>query len=184
MFKNNRLAGVLNFRNGGTGPLVVGGSMTLAGALQRVDAAEQALADARSQAKAAARRENKPVASLFGESRFVSRASAERWCDQSRSAGEKAMVDIFARTLDMDAADPDSPFHFLAKRLIRPGAMDAQRAEFASADTVAERILAAARRAKSSGADERPLPPADSVAGRILAAGARAKTPTGGHKDD
>jgi hypothetical protein len=185
MFKSNKLAGVLNFRNGGgIGPLVVGGSMTLAGALQCVDAAEQALADARSVAKAAARRENKSVASLFGESRFILRASGEKWADEGRRQGEKTMIAIFSRTLDMDAADADSPFHFLAKRLIRPGAMDAQRAEFASADTVAERILAAARRAKSSGADERPLPPADSVAGQILAAGARARTKTGGHKDD
>jgi hypothetical protein len=171
------------FGNNGSIPSI-GGVPSLQAALAGVQRAEQALAAARALARSAAKREGKGVRGLFEGSQFILRATGERWCDQSRSAGEKAMVDIFARTLDMDAADPDSPFHFLAKRLIRPGAMDAQRAEFASADTVAERILAAARRAKSSGADERPLPPADSVAGRILAAGARAKTPTGGHKDD
>jgi hypothetical protein len=145
MFKNNRLAGVLNFRNGGTGPLVVGGSMTLGAALARVDAAEQALADARSAAKAAARRENKPVASLFGDSRFILRASGEKWADEARRAGEKVMADIFTRNLDVDAADDNSPFQHLAKRLKREGAPkpDEMRRHWAALDAAG--FLTAAR---------------------------------------
>jgi hypothetical protein len=81
------------FGNNGARPSL-GGGTSLAAALQRVDAAEQALADARSQAKAAARRENKPVASLFSDSRFILRASGEKWADAARREGETTVMRI------------------------------------------------------------------------------------------
>jgi hypothetical protein len=132
------------FGNNGALPSL-GGGTSLAAALARVDAAEQALADARSQAKAAARRENKPVASLFGESRFILRASGEKWANEARRAGEKVMADIFTRNLDVDAADDNSPFQHLAKRLKREGAPkpDEMRRHWAALDAAG--FLTAAR---------------------------------------
>ena len=76
----------------------------------------------------------------------------------------------------MDAADENSPFHHLAKRLMQPGALRAQQAEAALLESQkrAEQILAAAARARSDGANERPLPDPESVAGQILAAAKKA----------
>jgi hypothetical protein len=45
-----------------------------------------------------------------------------------------------------------------------------------------EAILAAGRRARMSGSDERPQP--EGLAAKIIAAGKRARTPTGEHQDD
>jgi hypothetical protein len=172
------------FGNNGSLPSL--GGTTLAAALAGVERAEQALEAARALARAAARREGKSVRNLFSEGRFVSRASAERWCDQARAEGEKVMASILSRSVSMESADENSPFHHLAKRLMQPGALRAQQAEAAVLEShnLADAILKAAARAKTDGSGERPLPAPDTVAGRILAAGTRARTPTGGHKDD
>jgi hypothetical protein len=185
MIKTSPFAGFVPFRNGGSVPSI-GGAPTLVVALAAVERAEEMLKAARTVARAAARREGESVDGLFSESFFIKRSTAEAWSDRARRAGEKAMIAIFGRTVSMDAADVDSPFYFLAKRLNQPGALRAQQAEAAAleAQKLAEQILAAARRARTSGDGERPLPAPDSVAGRILAAGARRRTPTGGHQDD
>ena len=122
MFKNNPFAGITPFpRNGGSVPSI-GGTVTLASALARVEAAEQALEAARAQAKAAARREGRSVSGLFAEGRFVSRATAEKWTDEARREGERAMANILSRSVSMESMDERSPFRHLAKRLkqIRP----------------------------------------------------------------
>jgi hypothetical protein len=62
-------AGILNFRNNGGSVPSFGGTLSLAAALQRVDAAEQALAEARAQAKAVAKREGRGTRNLFSEGR-------------------------------------------------------------------------------------------------------------------
>jgi hypothetical protein len=171
MFKVNHLFG------NGSVPSIGGTSLTAA--LAEVERCERALESARTQARAQARREGKSVRNLFGESRFVSRASAERWTDQARSEGEKAIADIITRGFNMDESPP---FQHLVKRLKREG-MHGQQAE-GDPHKLADAILKAAARAKTDGSGERPLPAPDTVAGRILAAGTRARTPTGGHKDD
>jgi hypothetical protein len=172
---------------GGNGSMpAIGGTTSLASALVAVTRAEETLAAARALARSAAKREGVAVRGLFEESRFILRETGERWTDQARREGEKAMIAIFSRNLDVECADAASPFHHLAKRLKQPGALRAQQAEVAVLEShkLAEQILAAAKRAKSDGSGERPPPAPNTVAGKILAAGARARTPTGGHQDD
>jgi hypothetical protein len=113
---------------GGNGSLPsLGGAPSLAAALAGVERAEEMLKAARTVARAAARREGKGIDGLFSESFFIKRSTAEAWSDKSRRAGEKAMADIFTRNLDVDAADENSPFQHLARRLKRPGALQAQQ---------------------------------------------------------
>jgi hypothetical protein len=161
-----------------------GGSVTFA--LERVAVAEKNLQAAREAARAAARKAGVDLAGLFSESAFVARSTAERWRDEARREGEKVMADIFCRNLDAESADEKSPFRHLARRLKRSGLPPL--AETIAAVTgeggKGAAILAAARRAKSDGSGERPLPAPNTVAGQILAAGARAKTPTGNHEND
>ena len=120
MFKSDRLAGVLNFRNGGSVPSI-GGTVSLAAALAVVERAELALEAARSQAKAAARREGRSVSGLFAEGRFVSRATAEKWTDEARnqgfSAGHRFLSDALSRA--NRPPDPADPLYHIAKRLER-----------------------------------------------------------------
>jgi hypothetical protein len=168
MFKVNHLFG------NGSVPSI--GGTTLAAALAGVERAEQALEAARALARSAAKREGRSVRSLFEDSKFILRASGEKWADTARAEGEKAMIAIFSRSVAMDAADENSPFHFLAKRLSQPGALRAQQAEAAPLESQkrAEQIIAAAARARHSGENERPMPSPDSVAGQILAAAKKA----------
>jgi hypothetical protein len=166
---------------GGNG---AGGSVSFA--LERVAVAEKNLQAAREAARAAARKAGVDLAGLFSESAFIARATGERWRDAGRREGEKVMSDIFCRSLDAESRDEKSPFQHLAKRLKRSGLPPL--AETIAAVTgeggKGAAILAAAKRAKSDGSGERPMPAPDSVAGRILAAGARARTPTGNHGND
>jgi hypothetical protein len=101
---------------GGNG---AGGSVSFA--LERVAVAEKNLQAARGAARVAARQAGVDTAGLFSEGMFVARSTAERWRDEGfeagRRKGEKAMADIFTRTLDMDAGDENSKFKHLARRL-------------------------------------------------------------------
>ena len=60
---------------------------TLDAALVRVCRAEAELATARQEARRIARVEGKKLDSLFEESLFVRRSSAETWCDEARAEG-------------------------------------------------------------------------------------------------
>jgi hypothetical protein len=106
MFKNNSLAGVLSFRNGASVPSI-GGS--LASALAAVERAEAQLDAARSQAKAAAKREGKSVRNLFADGAFVARSSAEKWVDAARREGEheghRQAVDAMLTAQGLDPAE-------------------------------------------------------------------------------
>ena len=127
MFKFPPFAGgVTPFRNGASVPSF--GAPTLASAMARVEAAELALEAARAQARAAAKAEGKSTRHLFDGHPYVARASAERWCDEARREGEKAMVNILSRSVSMDSVDENSPYRHLATRLDRPGSMERQRA--------------------------------------------------------
>jgi hypothetical protein len=203
MFKNNRLAGVLNFRNGGSAPSI-GGTTSLASALAGVERAEQALAAARALARSAAKREGHSVRGLFEDSQFILRATGERWADTARREGEKTIADVFCRNIDAESRDANSPFRHLAQRLKKiedwpahvakmRAAMNDPRCERARAlveagdieeatalyaevfqGTKADRILAAGKRARMSvGPDEVPDPPKGSVAAAIVRAGQR-----------
>jgi hypothetical protein len=79
------------------------------------------------------------------------------------------MADIIVRGLTQDASPP---FQHIVARLKREGLHD-QQAE-GDSHKLAERILAAAARARSDGANERPMPSPDSLAGQILAAAKKA----------
>ena len=119
MFKTNHLAGVLNFRNGGSVPSI--GAVSLASALAAVERAEAQLEAARSAAKAAAKREGKGVRNLFADGAFVARSSAEKWVDQARregwSAGHRFLSDALSRA--NRPPDPADPFYHLHLRLKR-----------------------------------------------------------------
>ena len=59
-------------------------------ALSRVAVAERNLEEARSAARAAARQSGVKISGLFSESLFVSRATAERWTDETRAESYEA----------------------------------------------------------------------------------------------
>jgi hypothetical protein len=121
MFKINPFAGVTPFRNGGSMP-TINGNMTLATALQRVEAAEAALSAARAAARSAAKRESHSVRGLFEDSKFILRASGEKWTDQARDDGWKAGVNFLADSLEsLRNPDPADPLYHIAKRLRRDG---------------------------------------------------------------
>jgi hypothetical protein len=84
MFKVNHL-----FGGNGSVPSI-GGVPSLASALAQVERAEAALHAARALARAAAKRERVSVRGLFEDSKFILRATGERWCDTARSEGECA----------------------------------------------------------------------------------------------
>jgi hypothetical protein len=116
MFKVNHL-----FGGNGSVPSI-GGVPSLSAALAAVSRAEDALAAARSLAKAAARREGKGVRNLFSEGKFVARASAEKWVDQARAEGLKAGVNFLADSVErVRNPDPADPLYHLAVRLKRDG---------------------------------------------------------------
>jgi hypothetical protein len=156
--------------------LVSGGTASLALLRQRFDRAESELTAARAAMRSAADAAGIERSGLFGESKFIPRSTGDAWHAAGRRAGEKNMASVFTRTIAVDAMDENSRFHFLAKRLSRPGALRAQQAEAASLDSQkrADLILAAAARSRHSGENERPMPSPDSVAGQILAAAKKA----------
>jgi hypothetical protein len=118
MIKTSTFANLISFRNGGGSVPSIGGTPSLDAALVAVQRAEQALEAARSQARAAARREGTSTRNLFAEGKFVARSSAERWCDQAREEGGRAAGDALVRGLTMSE---DPPFQHLARRLKREG---------------------------------------------------------------
>jgi hypothetical protein len=172
MIKTSPFAGFLPFRNGGSVPSI-GGVPTLDVALVAVERAEEMLKAARTVARAAARREGEGIDGLFSESFFIKRSTAEAWSDKARRAGEKAMIAIFSRNVEADSKDPDSPFYYLAKRLMQPGALRAQQAEAASleAHERAELILAAAKRARMSADEAGEIPQPTGLPAAIILAG-------------
>jgi hypothetical protein len=110
MFKVDHLFGRTGSRPSisGNGSVPSIGGTSLADALAGVERAEQALAAARALARAAAKREGQSVRGLFEDSRFILRASGERWCDTARSEGERAgltmMADHLSRAYGADPA--------------------------------------------------------------------------------
>jgi hypothetical protein len=187
MFKVNHLFG-------GNGSLPSLGGTTLGAALVAVTRAEESLAAARALARSAAKREGVAVRGLFEDSRFILRATGERWTEQAREEGVKAGCDLVVRGLRMDE---DPPFQHLAKRLkqIRPEDWPdfvAKMRAVMAGDYVPElpsqnkgaAIVAAGRRARMSADAAGEVPEPEGLAAKIVAAGKRARTPTGGHKDD
>jgi hypothetical protein len=95
----------VNHLFGGNGSVPsIGGTTSLVAALAAVDRAEQALAAARALARSAAKREGRGARHLFSGGRFVSRASAERWCDEARSEGESEAMRFLTDTIFRGAA--------------------------------------------------------------------------------
>jgi hypothetical protein len=195
MFKVNHLFG-------GNGSVPSFGGTSLASALVAVDRAEQALEAARSAARAAARREGKAVRNLFSEGRYVARASAERWCEQSRAEGRNEVIDSMyeARGLDPKKARARIEAESEAFGVAWDAYMTESQATLKAAgfdDAVAagdhvkaaaifraanpdifrqskgEAILRAGARARMSGSDEVPDPPKGSFAAQVIAAGKR-----------
>jgi hypothetical protein len=175
MFKSNHLAGVLNFRNGGSVPSI--GGVTLVAALARVDAAEAALSAARAAARAAAKAAGKSTRHLFDGHPYVARSSAEKWVDEARSEGWRAGASLLA---DAQAflrdPDPDSPFYHLAMRLKRNGVPPLEEviAAVTGEGGKAAAILRAGRVARMGG-PELPPPEKGSFAERVLAAAKKAR---------
>jgi len=182
MIKTSHLAGVLNFRNGGSVPSI-GGVPTLASALVAVDRAEQALEAARAQAKAAAKREGKSIRNLFADGAFVARSSAEKWCDEARRDGWKAGHNFLSDALNRANRPPDpaDPFYHLAMRLQREGnrSVDEMRRYWARLDAAG--FTDATRRGDFEGAAQiciavqREEESGRATGGRIVRAAARAR---------
>jgi len=82
--------------------------------LYEVKRAEKALAQARSNAMASAKRKGQAAEALFAESRFVLRSNAERWVDQAYENGRKAERDQLLAALSKPR-DAPSPFKGLGK---------------------------------------------------------------------
>jgi hypothetical protein len=180
MFKSNHLAGVLNFRNGGSVPSI--GGVTLAGALARVEAAEQALSAARSAARAAAKAEGKSVRHLFDGHPYVARSSAERWVDEARQEGWRAGATFLAdaQAFLRDPDPPDSPFFHLATRLKRNGLPPLVEVVAAvNGNTATGAAIVAAGKLARMGGPELPPPPKGSFAAQVVAAAAKARRPMG-----
>jgi hypothetical protein len=113
-------AGVVPFRSNGSSVPSIGGTVTLAAALSRVAAAEEALSAARAHARAAAKREGVSVRGLFEDSRYILRATGEKWCDEARAEGDSAGYQRACKHLER-AFDPsiDHEFKHITARLVR-----------------------------------------------------------------
>jgi hypothetical protein len=110
---------VLNFR-GGSVPSI-GGTVSLASALARVEAAEQALSAARAAARAAAKAEGKSTRYLFDGHPYVARSSAEKWVAEARAEGWRDGHAFLSDALTRANRPPDpaDPFYHLHLRLKR-----------------------------------------------------------------
>ena len=162
---------------------------------QRLQRAEADLEAARVAMRSAADAAGIERAGLFSGSAFIPRSTGDSWFEAGKREGEKAMADILTRSVDMDATDKTSRFRHLARRLQKISPQDwpehvakmravvaGDHAPELSSQNKGEAILAAGRRARMSGSDERPQP--EGLAAKIIAAGKRARTPTGGHEND
>jgi hypothetical protein len=160
MFKNSPFAGITHIRGNGSVPSI-GSAPSLEAALERVEQVEAALSPARAVAKAAAKREGKPVANLFGDSTFVLRSSAEKWTDTSRREGWIEGVNFVAKAFERayNPPDPKDPLFHIVSRIQREGFTPLNVSATASdADQIRRRqvrvkatpegILAAAARAR------------------------------------
>jgi hypothetical protein len=83
MFRQPPFAGVTHLHNCSSVPSI-GGVPSLTAALAAVERAEAALEAARIQARKAARREGTSTRGLFENSRYILRASGEKWVDEAR----------------------------------------------------------------------------------------------------
>jgi hypothetical protein len=117
MFKLPPFAGVTHLHNGSSVPSI-GGVPSLTAALAAVERAETALEAARIQARKAARREGTNTRGLFENSRYILRASGEKWVDEARGAGERAGYEMACKHLEL-LFDPsiDHDFKHVAERL-------------------------------------------------------------------
>jgi hypothetical protein len=169
------------FGNNGARPSL--GGVTLAGALQRVEAAEQALSAARSAARAAAKAEGKSTRHLFDGHPYVARSSAERWCDEARSEGWRAGATFFADAVEsLRNPDPKSEYYHLAMRLNRTGLPPLTEMLAAVSGEVPDKgaaIVRAAARARMSADAAGEVPEPTGLAAQIIAAGKKARRPTG-----
>jgi hypothetical protein len=179
MFKSNPFAGITPFRGSNGSVPSIGGVPTLQAALAAVDRAEAQLEAARSAARAAAKREGKSVSGLFEDSKYILRASGERWADAAREEGVETGCDLVVRGLRMSE---DPPFQHIAKRLKRNQAEGVQQVDLARhwAALDAAGFLTAARAGDYEEAAriavEVHREEAGKVTGeRILAAGRRAR---------
>jgi len=202
MIKTSTFANLISFRNGGGSVPSIGGTVSLEAALADVARCERALEAARSQARGAARREGVNTRYLFDGHPFVARSSAERWVDDARAEGVKAGCDLVVRGLTLAEDPPFQHLAKRLKRegVPHPGEMRRHWARLDAAGfleasrsgdyelaaqicievhreeagkVTGERILAAGRRARMSGSDERPLPEKGSFASRVIEAGKR-----------
>jgi hypothetical protein len=200
--KKETMFKLTNFTGNGSVPSI-GGTPSLAAALVAVDRAEQALEAARSQAKAAARREGRGVKNLFSEGRFVARSSAEAWCATSRAEGRAEVLDAMCEARGLDPKKERA--RHKAKSEAFGVAWDAHVAEFQATlkaagyhaaldrgdhvkaaaiflaacpefqQSKAEAIVAAGKRARMSASDAGEVldPEKGSFAARVIAAGRR-----------
>jgi hypothetical protein len=169
---------------GGNGSVPSIGGTSLAAALVGVEQAERALAAARALAQAAAKRERVSVRGLFEDSRFILRASGEKWVEQARGEPAARLGEAILRAFSDDGE----------RRSTKPGRLSAWRAKLAdtgffaaieagdfeaAAATCAKgskagAIIAAGKKARMSvSPDEVPEPPKGSLAAQIIRAGQR-----------
>jgi hypothetical protein len=160
----------------------IGGGMSLAAALVGVEQAGQALQAARSAAKAAARREGRSIKNLFSDGRFVSRASAERWCEQVRNEGASKLGEAILRVFNDDGARPAKPGRLSAWRakFAGSGFLEAlavgdyeEAAAICSQASKADQILRAGKRARMSADAAGEVPQPTGLAEKIIEAGKR-----------
>ena len=152
-----------------------GGNTSLALLQQRFDRAEAELEAARAAMRSAADSAGIKRAGLFSGSAFISRETGEKWADEARNEGWRAGATFFADAVEsLRNPDPADPMYHLALRLNRTGLPPLEDMRAAVSGEVPDKaaaILAAARRAKSSGDTERPLPEKGSLAAQIIASG-------------
>ena len=170
------------------GPSVpsIGGSkpQTLEQALQRVARAERELQDARAEARRLGRAAGKKLNTLFENSVFVKRSSAEEWCDEARAEAHLAGVEWMAEKLER-AFRPESekrkdPFYRLAAGMVRKGqlGLDLTDKPVSEIDAIQQRILKSREPDLSGNSALGVATTPELLAEQILAAGARARLPT------
>jgi hypothetical protein len=181
------------------GPSVpsIGGSkaQTLDAALARVARAERELQDARSEARRLGRLAGKKLSTLFEDSIFVKRSSAEEWMEESHSAGYDQACEHFRKSF---RPTNEKPFVHIAKRMVGETALppryrwNDERMGIApspprhadpepppsAADLVQEQIRAARQPDLSSNTQIGAATSPDKLADQILSAAKRAKSPT------
>ena len=157
---------------------------TLDAALARVARAERELQDARAEARRLGRAAGKKLSSLFEDSIFVKRSSAEAWSDEARSEGFERACGYFERALRPQSEKERDPFYRLAAGLVRrglghlnPPTGDARINAMSEVDQIQQRILKSRETDFSNQMPGAPKEPGK-LADAILAAGKRARSPT------